>query len=440
MFFFACNGGKKKVAGGIIDETETDLQVSGILLDIERMPYSRKVVYMNEERGGEMRDSTDAKGQFAFENVKPGKWYLVVEEVSQGLLREVQVDSLDIHLDTDTLESLQSLVLLRPESGSDSLYIVQLHRTVVFESDTLILQVPRGDYEVIPADFDPAIDVMSSEALGSSAGSSVANPSSSMPVSSASTSVTTPSSSASYSSAGTSTTTLSSALNPSSSSPLPMSSMGLSATNPSSSNAVAISSASGQVALGPVTHRYLFSDLVVTLDSSANLQVLSVSSGIPMFSLGMVAFYETACITTPFLTGMIGNSSRMDARVRLKGSSSGVQGIFCNDDGSENGDRFCIRRRGLDTLEFKFQVGSALPDSLSVGDMAQNVWMTVAAEITAQKVATLYIDGVAVAQKTVDESFSGAFRTNNRIGCTNELLPKPQYFYGDIDSVTIRNL
>lgn len=424
IFFFACNGGKKKVAGGIIDETETDLQVSGILLDIEQKPYAHRVVYLNEERGGEMRDSTDAKGQFAFENVKPGKWYLVVEEVSQGLLREVQVDSLDIHLDPDTLESLQSLVLLRHESGSDTLYIVQLHRTVVFESDTLILQVPLGNYDVIPTNFDPAIDVMSSEALVSSAGSSVAHPSSSMPVSSA----------------GTSTTTLSSALNPSSSSPLPMSSMGLSATNPSSSNAVAMSSASGQVALGPITHRYLFSDLVVTLDSSANLQVLSVSSGIPMFSLGMVAFYETACITTPFLTGMIGNSSRMDARVRLKGSSTSVQGIFCNDDGSENGDRFCIRRRGLDTLEFKFQVGSALPDSLSVGDMAQNVWMTVAAEITAQKVAALYIDGVAVAQKTVDESFSGAFHTNNRIGCTNELLPNPQYFYGDIDSVTIRSL
>lgn len=418
------------MAGGIIDETETDLQVSGILLDIERKPYARKVVYLNEERGGEMRDSTDAKGQFAFENVKPGKWYLVVEEVSQGLLREVQVDSLDIHLDTDTLESLQSLVLLRPESGSDSLYIVQLHRTVVFESDTLTLQVPRGDYDVIPADFDPAIEFISSEEISCSASSTILIPSSEALVSSANTSVTTPSSATSFSSAGLSVMNSSSFM---------ASSAGTSTTRTSSATNLS-SSVSGQVALGPVTHRYLFSDLVVTLDSSANLQVLSVSSGTPMFSLGMVAFYEKECITTPFLTGMIGNASRMDVRVRLKGASTSVQGIFCNDDGSENGDRFCIRRRGLDTLEFKFQVGAGEPDSLYVGNMAQNVWMTVAAEITVQKVATLYVDGVSVAQKVVSESFSGAFRTNNRIGCTNELLPKPQYFYGDIDSVTIRNL
>lgn len=361
LTLFACNDGKKKVAGGYMDETETtDLTVSGILLGMDQKPFARQVVRLNEAQGAELSDTTDSTGEYEFEKVQPGHWYLVAEDTAQGLLREIVVDSQDIVLGTDTLESLLRVVLVRSEQVSDTVYIVQLHRTVVLQSDSVELLLPQGEY-----DFN--------RQLASSSSSS-----------------------------------------------------------PSMSSSLAIA--------GPATIRYLFADDGPLLDSSGNGLALSVASGTPSFAAGSVGFYGASCLLAPYRDGVFGSHVRMSVRLKLRGTSTAVQGIFCNDDGAGMGDIFCLRRRGLDTLEFKFQASVLQADSVFAGGVAQDLWMTVSAEIDSNNVATLYLDGAPLASKVVAGSFSGGFHTDSRIGCRNQTLNDPHYFIGDIDSLSVLRL
>ncbi len=411
LILLSCGDGKKKVAGGYIDETETtDIKVSGLLLDSANHAYAYQSVKLNSEYGYQLFDSTDSSGAYLFEKVNPGRWYLVVEGVGQGLLREVMVDSVNLQIAVAKLEPLQKLILVRSQQTSDTVYIKQLGRMVVFTSDTMEIMVPQGDYDVVTLEEIPLV-------LSSSSGTSLisnATVSSSLSI--------LVSSNSRQSSAG---------LN------LSSGTLSSSSESPSgSSSSVAIVSTDG------VTLRYLFSNLAQTLDSSGNNLTLSVSKGAPLFAIGAVSFYGNDCIKSPYFQGVLGTFMQIDARIKLNGINPvGVQGIFCNDNGPGFNDAFCLRRKGLDTLELYFQTMSQPGgDSISYGSVAQNTWTTVRAEFAPDSSVSLYVDGSMVATKRVLPGFYGMFSTDNRLGCRNETLGDPQYFYGDVDSLTVRIL
>lgn len=419
FMLLSCGDGKKKVAGGYMDETETtDINVSGLLLDSANQAYAYQSVKLNSEYGYQLFDSTDASGAYLFQKVNPGRWYLVVEGNGQGLLREVMVDSIDLQVETATLEPLQKLILVRSQQTSDTVYIKQLGRKIIFASDTMEIMVPKGDYDVVAIDEVSQISssssgarLMSSTTLLSSTSSRL---SSSLPKSSADLDL----SSFAFSSSSEAGTLSSSSKPPA-----------------GSSSSVAIISSNG------VTLRYLFTTLSQTLDSSGNNLTLSVSKGTPLFATGFVSFYGSDCIKSPYYQGELGTYMQIDARIKLKGNAtSGVQGIFCNDEGSGIGDSFCLRRRGLDTLEVYFKSTSQFADSISYAGVAQNTWTTMRAEFAPDSTVSMYLDGSLVVSKRVTPGFYGLFPADNRLGCRNETLSEPQYFYGDVDSLTVRIL